>query len=136
MALYMLDTNIAAYLLRGQFPVLDTRIRATPSAQLCISAITRGELLHGVHLKPEATNLNRLVEQFLHMVECLPWDSAAATHFGMIAAELQRAGTGIGAMDTLLASHALAVDAVMVTHNTRHFERVPGLKVENWTQGH
>jgi tRNA(fMet)-specific endonuclease VapC len=135
MQLYMLDTNIAAYLLRGQFPALDAQIRSVPPTQLCISAVTRGEMLYGVNLKPEATNLSRLTQQFLRAVECLAWDSAAATHFADIAATLQRAGAGIGAMDTMIAGHARAVGAIMVTDNTRHFERVDGLRLENWTQG-
>ena len=66
----------------------------------------------------------------------LPWDEAAATQFATIAADLQKAGTQIGSMDAMIAGHAVATGAVLITNNARHFSRVAGLTVENWSQDH
>lgn len=134
MAWYMLDTDIATYVIRGKMPALDERIASVATGELCISAVTRGELLYGIKLKVGAHRLSRLVDQFLERVSCLPWDAAAATHFAIAAVELRRAGTPIGSMDTMIAGHAIALGSVLVTNNERHFSRVTGLKVENWTR--
>ena len=134
MGRYMLDTDIATYAIRGRHPALDERLAAVAPEDLCISAVTRGELLYGVQLKEGADRLSRLVDQFLGRVECMPWDAAAATHYASTAAALHRAGTLIGSMDTLIAGHAIALGAVLVTNNERHFGRVRGLKIENWSR--
>ena len=134
MARYMLDTDTATYVIRGKMPALDERIASVATGELCISAVTRGELLYGIKLKTGAQRLSRLVDQFLERVSCLPWDAAAATHFAIAAVELHRAGMPIGTMDTMIAGHAIALRSVLVTNNERHFSRVTGLKVENWTR--
>ena len=134
MARYMLDTDIATYVIRGGMPALDERIASVATEELCISAVTRGELLYGIKLKVGAHRLSRLVDQFLERVPCVAWDAAAATHFAMAAVELHRAGTPIGSMDTMIAGHAIALGSVLVTNNARRFSRVAGLKVENWTR--
>jgi tRNA(fMet)-specific endonuclease VapC len=77
-----------------------------------------------------------VVEQVLSRVRCVPWDETAATCFATVAAEPHKAGTPIGSMDAMLAGHAMAVCAIFVTNNGRHFDRVPGLIVENWVRGH
>jgi tRNA(fMet)-specific endonuclease VapC len=136
MPLYMLDTDTVSYLVRGRTPALDARVAKVPPKHLCISAVTRGELLYGLQLKDSAHRLAQLVDQFLLRVPCLPWDGAAATHFAAIAADLHRAGTPIGSMDAMIAGHAMAAGAVLVTNNVRHFSRVAALAVENWTQEH
>ena len=92
----------------------------------CISAVTRGELLYGINLKVGAHRLSRLVDQFLGQVSCLPWDAAAARHFAIAAAELNRAGTPVGSMDMMIAGHAIALGSVLVTNNERHFSRISG----------
>jgi tRNA(fMet)-specific endonuclease VapC len=130
--LYVLDTDTASYFIRGRHPALDARVAATPAKNLCISAVTRGELLYGLQLKGGAHRLTQVVEQFLLQVQCLPWDAAAATHFGRIAAQLHKAGTPIGAMDAMIAGHAAALGAVLVTNNASHFGRVENLVTENW----
>ena len=132
MALYMLDTDTVSYLIRGRSPALDARIAATPAKRLCISAVTRGELLYGLQLKDGAHRLAQLVDQVLQRLTCLPWDAVAATRFAAVAAALHKAGTQIGSMDAMIAGHAGAVGAVLVTNNSRHFARVAGLTVENW----
>ena len=136
MALYMLDTDTVSFLIRGKTPSLDARIQATPAKQMCISAVTRGELLFGLGVKDGAHRLARLIDQVLQRLPCLPWDEAAATHFAAIAAHLHRTGSPIGQMDTMIAGHAASLGAVLVTNNGRHFSRVHELKVENWCQEH
>jgi tRNA(fMet)-specific endonuclease VapC len=149
MSLYMLHTDIATDLIHGNSPALDSRIASTPPQELCISAVTRGELLCGLSqqwlrqkhegtghsLEEVAHPLSRVVEQFLSHVPCLAWDAAAAGHFAMIAVMLHHAGTSIGNIDTMIAGHALAVNAVLVTNREGRFIRVAGLKLENWTSG-
>jgi tRNA(fMet)-specific endonuclease VapC len=130
--MYMLDTDIASHVIRGTSARLDQRIRAARPGSLCISVITRAELLLGVALKPGSQNLARVVEQFLSAITSLPWNDAAASGYAQSAAQLQQTGKPIGTMDALIAAHALAVNAVLVTHNTRHFSRIPGLRVEDW----
>ncbi|MBA3505156.1 MAG: PIN domain-containing protein, partial [Betaproteobacteria bacterium] len=99
MPLYMLDTDTASYLIRGKTPTLDARVAAIQPKHVCISAVTRGELLYGIKLKDGAHRLAQVIDQFLIRVQCLPWDEAAATHFASIAAGLHKAGTPIGSMD-------------------------------------
>lgn len=131
MTLYLLDTNTVSAALRGSAS-LDTRLQRLDPAQWCISAITRAELRYGVALKPEATKLARYVEAFLQATTTAPWDQSAADAHGALRAKLRRAGTPIGDFDEMIAAHALALEAVLVTDNTRHFQRVEGLALENW----
>jgi len=131
MPLYMLDTNTVSAALRGTTG-LDKRLQQLDPAQWCISAITRAELRYGVALKPEATKLARYVEAFLQATTTMPWDEAAADAHGYLRAQLRRAGTPIGDFDEMIAAHALALGAVLVSDNTRHFCLVEGLPLENW----
>ena len=85
MRLFMLDTDTVSYLVRGKAPALDARVTAISPGRLCISAVTRGELLYGLNLKESAHRLALLVDQVLRRVRCLPWDEAAATQFAFIA---------------------------------------------------
>jgi len=237
MALYMLATEIAVCLIRGTSRALDGRIESVSREELCISAVTRGELLCGLSLqtlqtmsdepaqenKPseqvadppaaarrrrrshvrlptekqavassidqatldslrrtthsalarltppeakalrerfgldsnadhtleevsrrfnitrerirhmeQAQHLLRVVDQFLVRVSCLPWDAHAATHFATVAVELHRVGTPVSTTDTMIAGHAIATGAVLVTNNEHRFSSVRGLKTENW----
>ena len=136
MPLYMLDTDTVSYLIRGKTPALDARVAAVSKKHLCISAVTRGELLYGLKLKDGAHRLAQLIDHFLLRVPCLPWGEEAATQFASIAADLHKAGTQIGSMDAMIAGHAVATGAVLITNNARHFSRVAGLTVENWSQDH
>ena len=231
--MYMLSTDIATCLIRGKSRTLDERVASVPSEELCISAVTRGELLLGVsrqmlqdtasELTPKilargatpqgkvrdgrktagkgraevspidqstmeslrktahsvlekltpreakglrvrfgidlnidlgleevlkqfdvtrerirsmerADNISSVVDQFLTRVLCLPWDAAAATHFATVAVELHRIGAPMGTTDTMVAGHAIAVGAVLVTNSEQRFFRVGGLKTEDWTR--
>ena len=131
MTLYMLDTNAASEALRGD-PAFDAGLQAHPSGQWCISAVTCSEIRYGVARRPQAVRLHRLVDEFLRIVPILPWDAKAANRHGELRADLKGRGTPIGDFDEMIAAHALALGAVVITDNTRHFARVPGLVLENW----
>lgn len=97
-----------------------------------MSAITASELYWGVHKSGSARNLAAL-EKFLRPLTVLDYGLAAAQRYGELRAHLDRQGTPIGPLDQQIAAHALALDVTLVTNNLREFERVPGLRVENWT---
>jgi tRNA(fMet)-specific endonuclease VapC len=132
---YMLDTNIVSYLLRGQFASLEQRILNTAYDQVCISVITAGELAYGFaranpsrRLVGLPTKLNTLLQAILTQ----PLPAGAAAQYGQIRNALEKKGTPIGGNDLWLAAHALEEDLILVTNNTREFERVEGLRLENW----
>lgn len=128
---YMLDTNAASEAMRGN-PVFDARLQALAPGQWCISAVTCSEIRYGAARRPEAVRLHRLVDEFLRIVFILPWGSEAADRHGRLRAELKARGEPIGDFDEMIAAHALAHGAIVVTDNRRHFERVPGLVIEDW----
>jgi tRNA(fMet)-specific endonuclease VapC len=130
---YLLDTNTASYVIKGNIPRVRERLLKVPMAQLAISTVTEAELLFGVARKPEATQLKIAVEEFLLRVEALPWDSTAARHYADVRAALERSGAPMGNLDMMIAAHALAVEAVLVT-NDHAFRKLSRLKVENWTR--
>ncbi len=131
MSLFMLDTDSVSFALRGHGDVAAELARHRPS-EVCVSSITVAELRFGAD-KRGSRKIHHAIDKFLLGVEVSPFDEAAATRFGVIAAELARRGTLIGQMDTLIAAHALSIDATLVTNNKRHFSKVEGLNLENWT---
>lgn len=128
---YMLDTNTVSHLLR-KHPAVARRIVAVPMASLCISAITEGELLFGLAKRPAAKQLHVAVQEFLRRVDVLPWDSAAAENCGAVRADMARRGKVLAPLDFLIATHALSVDAVLVT-NDRAISQMADLHIEDWT---
>jgi tRNA(fMet)-specific endonuclease VapC len=128
----MLDTNTVSYILKGTYANVSARLARVPMEQLAISAVTEGELIYGLERKPHATTLRQLVEAFLLHVAVLPWNSVAARQYGAVRAELEKQGKPMGNLDTMIGSHALAVGAVMVTHDDA-FQRIRGLAVQDWT---
>ncbi|MBV8593717.1 MAG: type II toxin-antitoxin system VapC family toxin [Caulobacteraceae bacterium] len=128
----MLDTNAVSYLVRAPRAATRAKLSGYSDSDLCISAITEGELRFGLAKRPGAPAIARLVESFLARVEVLPFGSAAASRYGVLRAALVAAGTPIGDLDTLIAAHALSEDAVLVTSD-RALKRVVGLRVEDWT---
>lgn len=127
----MLDTNSVSHLVRKHPKVAQRLVESAPSS-LCISAVTEGELLFGLANRPDATRLHLAVREFLKRVDVLPWDRGAAARYGLLRADLTRHGHGLAPLDLLIAAHALAIDAVLVTSD-RAFARVPRLVVEDWT---
>lgn len=130
---YLLDTNMASYVIKGNVAHVRDRLVKLPMAEVGVSVITEAELRFGVAKKPEATRLGVLVEEFLLRVEILPWDSEAAKSYARIRTDLERLGEPIGNLDLMIAAHALAAHAVLVTHD-RVFHRVKQLKIEDWTK--
>jgi len=130
---YLLDTNTASYVIKGNFPRVRERLMKTPMAEVGISVITEAELRFGVARKPAAVRLKTAVEEFLLRVETLPWDSEAAQKYGQIRAALERVGQPMGNMDMMIAAHALAAQVVLVTHD-HVFRRVKQLKIEDWSK--
>lgn len=127
--MYLLDTDTVSHALRGT--LLDERLAALDPSDWCISAVTRAELRFGVARRPDAVRLASLVEAFLTVARCVPWD--AADRHGVIRAALrERGGGGIGAYDEMIAAQALALGAILVTGKARHYERVDGLVTEDW----
>ena len=131
--MYMLDTNICVFLIRKKSPVLLERLQKTSPGDLCLSAITLAELEHGVEKSLNPKRNSNALMYFLSMVEILPFGDKAAREYGKVKADLQKKGTPIGPLDTLIAAHAKAVGAVLVTNNTKEFARVNGLQLEDWT---
>ena len=130
---YLLDTNTASYVIKGNFPRVRERLMKTPMAEVGISAITEAELRFGVARKPAAVRLKTAIEEFLLRVETLPWDSEAAQQSGQIRATLERVGQPMGNLDMMIAAHALAAQVVLVTHD-HVFRRVKQLKIEDWSK--
>lgn len=130
---YMLDTNICIYAMKNKPEKVLQRLKEEINDGICISSITLAELEYGMkHSSNPAKNEQALL-RFLLPFDVLPFGAAAASEYGEIRAYLQKAGTPIGAMDMLIAAHAKSEDIVLVTNNTRGFERVVGLELENWT---
>ena len=132
--LYMLDTNTASYLIKGQFDNIQSRIRSIPMASICISAITEAELLRGVSKVPESKSLPIVVNEFLLRVESLPWDSHVAAVYGRLRTDCENEGKPLGNMDMLIAAHSLAVGAVLVTNDKAFYNLEHYLKLEDWTK--
>lgn len=131
---YLLDTNTVSFIFKGNFPAVRRRVAEVPFTQLAISTITEGELRFGIARRPGATRLHAVIEDFLLRVSILPWDSEATRHYGALRASLERSGQPMGNLDTMIAAHALAIGATLVT-NDRAFSRIKNLKVEDWTKG-
>ena len=131
---YMLDTNIISYYLRRKSPPLHARVKAVLTSQeACISSIIRAELRYGQALLQVTDLRHQLIESILPNLPTLSWTVEAADIYGQLFAHLKKLGTPIGELDTQIAAHALAENLILVTHNTKHFERIEGLKMEDWT---
>ncbi|MEO6319091.1 MAG: type II toxin-antitoxin system VapC family toxin [Polaromonas sp.] len=130
---YLADTNILGYFARHTpGPLQQRMLTAMLKQEIAISVITRAETRYGLALLNANDKRRASVGLLLQEYPALPWTADAADQYGDIAAHLQQTGQVIGEMDTLIAAHALAEDLTLVTHNMRHFERIPGLRLEDW----
>ena len=126
---YMLDTNICIYAIKNKPEKVLNTLKEKMNDGICISAITLAELAHGVE-KSAARDKNRAaLLRFLSILTVLPFDDLAAAEYGEVCADLQRKGMPIGTMDMLIAAHAKTEGLILVTNNTREFERVDGLNL-------
>ncbi|WP_332854208.1 type II toxin-antitoxin system VapC family toxin [Duganella sp. S19_KUP01_CR8] len=128
----MLDTNTVSHLVKDH-PVVTGRLLNVPMALLCISAITKGELMFGLARRPEAIRLRTVVQEFLRRVDVLPWDGDAAELYGTVRGQMTAKDNVLAPFDLLIATHALIKDAVLVTSD-HVFAQVPKLRVEDWTR--
>ncbi len=131
--LHMLDTDTASYAIKGRSTSVETNLNRLTPSMVCISAITRGELLYGLKRLPAGHRLHLPVRRFLKIVRVLAWDAEAADFYAEIRHQLAQAGKPIGELDMMIAAHSLAASAVLVSNNTRHFKRIdPPLRLVNW----
>lgn len=128
---YLLDTNMFIYAQKGNPSVLK-QLHEHISDGLAISSITLAELEYGVSASSNPQKNLLSLTAMLSIFEILPFDADAAAEYGAINATLRRAGTPIGTMDTLIAAHARSLNLTVITHNTREFQRVEGLRLEDW----
>ncbi|HYK34913.1 type II toxin-antitoxin system VapC family toxin [Alloacidobacterium sp.] len=130
---YLLDTNIASFAIKDSMSDLRRRLRRFSLERSAISVITEAELRCGLALSPEATRLKLFVEEFLRRIEILSWTSGAAFHYAHERASLEKAGQMMDDIDMMIAAHALAENAILVT-NDAAFRRIKHLKIEDWTR--
>jgi tRNA(fMet)-specific endonuclease VapC len=129
----MLDTDITSYLIKGRDAALEARIKRVVPSSICLSATTKAELMYGLKKLPGNHRLHLDVRYFLKAVSVLCWDGKAADYYAEIRHLLKAAGQTIGDLDMMIAAHAMAAEAVLVTNNTRHYERIElPLILENW----
>lgn len=133
--LFMLDTDTCIFLMRGESQTLADKVQSVPLQQQVMSAVTFAELAYGVQASAVAKrkqNQAVLDSLALHLA-VLDWPQDAAKHYAEIRADLKKRGAQLGAADLMIAAHARAMGAVIVTNNVKDFGRVRGLLVENWT---
>ena len=129
---YMLDTNIVIYVIKHKPESVLQKFQSLEPSDFCISSITLAEIEYGIS-KSSRPDRNRFAfDMFISGIDILSFDDAAASEYGPIRAGLERKGTPIGTNDMLIAAHAKSLGFTIVTNNVREFERVEGLKVENW----
>ena len=129
---YLLDTNAFSYAVRDPHTRFSRRFESVRLDEIGISVITEAELLFGLARRPQAYTLARSVNSLLHRITIMSWTSDAAKHYAVIRAELEGRGQRMDDMDVMIAAHALAENAVLVTHDAA-FERISQLKTEDWT---
>jgi tRNA(fMet)-specific endonuclease VapC len=128
---YLLDTNAASAILRQRQP-LCRRAASVPLTSLAISSVTAGEMHYGLAKRPDATALAELVREFLRYADILPWTDLVAPHYGTLRAATEAQGLTIAPLDLMIAAHALAVDAVLISAD-RALARIELLRIEDWS---
>jgi len=129
---YMMDTNTCIALIKARPDSMLARLSGLSVGEVAISSIVAAELWYGVARSQKKKQNEAALRDFLDYVAVLDWPCEACLIYGRVRATLEEKGTPIGAMDLLIASHSLWLDAIIVTDNTREFQRVPDLKIENW----
>ena len=133
--LYMLDTDISSFIIK-KHPITVMKVmqnKVEMGHSICISSISYAELLLGAERSGNPQQLLDLIGEFSDRLDSIEaWDNSAAKHFSILQSHLFKQGTPIGANDTMIAAHALSTQAIMVTNNQKHFQKVPDLKLTNW----
>ncbi len=128
----MLDTNICIYIIKNRPQSVKEKFQEFSIGELSISSITISELMYGAFKSQFVEKNLKAIEGFLMPFEIVDYDYMASIEYGKIRADLERKGTIIGNMDMQIAAHAISLDLVLVTNNTKEFERVLGLRLDNW----
>lgn len=131
---FMLDTDMCSYVMKRSHPVLLKGLQSVPVDDVCISVVTKAELLYGIEVSPRRAQDAAALAAFLTYVDARDLTADAALHYAEIRADLKKRGAMIGANDLFIAAHARAEGVTLVTNNTAEFGRVRGLKIENWTR--
>ena len=131
--LHLLDTDTVIYILKRRPPDVAAHFERCSPEEVAISALSIAELMVGAEKSQHPVKARRAVERIANSLPVLPFDEGAARVYGKVRSHLEKLGTPIGALDTLIGAHALSARATLVTNNVREFERIPGLRVENWT---
>lgn len=132
--IYMLDTNICIYLIKRRSDELLNRMRVFRTGEIGVSVVTVAELQYGVSKSQNKERNQAALEAFLLPLDIADFSFAVTVMYGDIRAHLERQGQPIGPLDTMIAAHALSLDVPLVTNKTKEFERVRGLRVEDWTK--
>ena len=133
--LHMLDTDTASYIIKGRSPAIEAKLASILPSMVCMSVMTRAELLHGLKRLPAEHRLHVGVRQFLKIVRVLSWDADAAEFYADIRHQLVTTGQPIGELDMMIAAHSLSAGAVLVTNNLLHYERIAApLTLVNWNE--
>ena len=130
---FMLDTDTCSDIMKRSHPQMLKRLESVPVGDVCVSVVTKAELLYGAEVSPRRAQDTAALAAFLPYVESLGLTDDAAIHYAEIRADLKKRGAMIGANDLFIAAHARAMGLTLVTNNVAEFERVRGLSIENWT---
>jgi len=130
---YLLDTNIASDVIKGNPARVRERLVSLPMRSVTVSAVTQGELIYGLAKRGNPAALSALIHEFLIRVEVLPWTAEVATVYGELRAACARRGVTLSALDMMIAAQAVAQGAVLVTRDKAFDHVEEGLKLENWT---
>ena len=131
---YLLDTNICIYIIKKRPTEVFEKFKNLAIGDVGISSITLAELQYGIEKSSNSLKNREALEKFLTPIAIVDYGYEATVEYGILRAELEKKGIPIGPLDTLIASHAKSLDVILVTNNVREFERIPGLKIENWTK--
>ena len=132
--MYMLDTNICIYIIKQKPKSVIDKLKKMKNANICISSITYSELLYGAEKSSNIAKNLLALTMFLSNIEILSYDESASIDYGIIRSKLEKQGKIIGPLDMLIAAHAKSLNIILVSNNLKEFERVDGLKLENWVK--
>lgn len=132
--MYMLDTNICIYIIKQKPKSVIDKFKKMKNANICISSITYSELLYGAEKSSNIAKNLLALTMFLSNIEILSYDESASIDYGIIRSKLEKQGKIIGSLDMLIAAHAKSLNITLVSNNLKEFERVDGLKLENWVE--
>ena len=131
---YLLDTNICIYIIKKKPAKVFEKFKNLTIGDVGISSITLAELHYGIEKSSNSEKNRNALEKFLTPIEIIDYGYEATVEYGKIRSELEKKGVPIGPLDMLIASHAKSLDVILVTNNVREFERIAGLRIENWAK--